>query len=371
MKYRRGAARGVHIIHLLALIMIVLAGSAMAIDFSFYFAAQNGLQTSSDAAALAATGALYRSTALDPVDKQAEAEWAAYELVDENDPGLILDDGDITFGFVDPATRQYQAEQFETPSADPDYAWSGGYNAVRVAVRRTGDSSNGALPAIMARMFGVRSMDTLAYSVAFMDQHVIAVENGGLRPIYACQAQVEQAWQDGRLENNVITIYGDRMSVDGNTHIPGCPPPGSGNWGFADLRNCGPDVPGSSDTGEWFEKGYNGKVESGRCYSTQSGNFITNRAVEDALDRLIAEKEVILIPVYDTYSGSGSNTNVGISGFVGFVITGYQSNGASKDRHIEGYFTKALCRGICRTSGDSGMAPGGAVVKLRLAGRKP
>jgi hypothetical protein len=107
-------------------------------------------------------------------------------------------------------------------------------------------------------------------------------------------------------------------------------------------------------------------VHSNRCYSTQSGNFLTNTEVRRALDTLIANETVISIPIYNQYSGGGADTQVTISGFVGFVITGYAANGSSNNRHITGYFTKTICTDECTTSSD-GSGNSGLMAKLRLA----
>jgi hypothetical protein len=345
--------------------VLVVMISALAIDFGFYYASQNQLQTSTDASALAAAAELYRSDSPDPTERQDEAALMAEDYVQKNQPNLTLDSDDITFGFIDPLTKKYEPASFETVSNDPAYALTGGMNAARIRLMQGGGGSNGPLQTIMAKTLGIDTMSTGAFSLAFLDRGIATI-NSGLRPVYACEAQVTKAIEDGIAENNVIRIYGDRMEVDGVGNLPGCPAPGSGNWGFADLRNCDPDAPSAHTTAEWFDKGYEGTVQSNECYSTQSGNFLTNGNVQNALDTLIANKTIITIPVYDAYSGGGSNTNVNISGFVGFVITGYEANTAAANRNIQGYFTKTVCGHECTTSND-GSGSGGLVVKLRLA----
>jgi Flp pilus assembly protein TadG len=361
----RKTARGAQLIHLAGLMLLIVMFSSLAIDFGYYFAAQNKLQTAADASALAAADELYRSNAIDPLERQDDASSVAEDYVTENEPSLTLDTQDAAFGYVDPATKRYDADQFLTASANPLYAMTGGINAARVTVRRTEGSSNGPLDTIMGKVLGVNNMSTGAYSVAFLDLGVSSITDGGLRPIYGCQAQLGVAMQDGIPENNVIQVYGDHMSVDGNSNIAGCPAPGSGNWGFADLRNCNPDAPGANNTATWFNEGYDGTVSTDQCYSTQSGNFITNTSVKQALDSLIANHTIIIVPLYNAYSGSGSNTQVTVSGFTGFVITGYTAQGPASGRHITGYFTKTLCRNECTTSTNGG--GGGLLAKLRLA----
>ncbi len=370
MRIQRQKARGAQVIQFLGLMLLTLMASALAIDFGWYFGAQNALQTGADAAALAATDTLYRSTALDPSDRMDEAEMTAQDALEENLPDHVLESGDVAFGYINPVTKEYDPASFSTPTNDPNYSLTGGYNAVRVAVRRSDESINGQLPTIMANMFGVNQMSTQAYSIALIDNTVDEITDGGLRPFYACQGLVNAALTDGNISNNTIRIYGDNQTVDGTAPSSNCPAPGSGNWGFADLRDCHSGSVGTSTFGDWILNGYPGTVSAGECYSTKPGNAITSAHVENALDTLIANHTIITLPLYDSWNGSGSNTSVNVSGFVGFVVTGYKSNGSASSRYIQGYFTKAVCTGGCRANGGSGTT-GGSVVKLRLAGRDP
>lgn len=177
--------------------------------------------------------------------------------------------------------------------------------------------------------------------------------------------------EDGVPENNTVRIYGDHVEVDGVQNQAGCPAMGSGNWGFADLRNCSPDAVGSSTIRDWFSKGFPGTVNVGECYSSSPGNFISSASGE--LDKLISDKTLFPLPLYDSWSGGGSNTAVNVSGFVGFRITGYKANGSQASRYIEGKFYRFACKEGCNTSGSNGAGagttPGGSVVKIRLAAK--
>jgi hypothetical protein len=135
----------------------------------------------------------------------------------------------------------------------------------------------------------------------------------------------------------------------------------------ADLRNCSPDAVGTSTINDWFATGFPGEVDTGKCYSTDPGNFIS--AISGALDTLIANKTVFPIPLYNSWSGSGSNSTVNISGFAGFNITGYKANGAQSGRYIEGHFSRYICKSGCASGNPGTSTPGGSVVKLRLASR--
>lgn len=350
-------------------VVIILVGmmiAAFGIDFAYYFAANNELQTVADSAAMAAATELYRDITVDPSTKRSDARVQAQYYVTSNQVNMLLDNSDVVFGFINPTTKVYSAASFTTPSADPDYASTGGYNAVKVLVRKVQSNSNGQLNTIMANLFGLHSVDVSAGSVALLDQTVNSITNGGVRPVYACEAQFTRTMQDGIPENNVVRIYGDHVEIDGVQNISGCPSMGSGNWGFADLTDCNSGSVGASTVATWFANGYPGVVTAGQCYSTKPGNFIASLRPE--LDTLVSNGTIFPIPLYSSWGGNGSNTNVTISGFAGFKITNYVATGAQANRYIEGRFYRYMCTTGCSTSG-SATSPGGSVVRLRLASR--
>lgn len=357
--------QGGAIVQLIGVVFVGFLVSALSIDFGFYFSAQNQLQTASDAASLAAASRLFTSTANNAESRQDESIEEAIELGGENTEFTELSEDDVTFGYIDPETKTYNVATFTTPSADPDSQGTDGYNAVLINGTAAAEN-NHALPGIIAKMAGIQTMDTYAHSVAMLD-NVLSEMTGGLRPIYACKAQFDLAMADKNPRNNVARVYGQNFYLDGNTNIAGCPPAGSGNWGFADLRNADPNAPGANDTSEWFEDGYPHTVTADTYYSTQSGNFLSNHGVQQALNTLISNQTVITIPLINNdYTGSGSNTNVRVVGFTGFVITGFRPNGQAHQRYIEGYFTKVICNDAQCKTGKGGNLKGGGVAKLRL-----
>lgn len=365
---RRKAASGSHVIYLIGLILISLMVSALAIDFGYLFTTRNQLQTDADAAALGATDELYRNIGVDVATKLREAKRAAQDLVTQNQADMTLSGQDVIFGFIDPVTKLYNPTTFSHGSTDPSYALTGGYNAVYVRVRKHEDSANQPVNTIMANMLGIRHMNTEAESIALIDQTITSITSGGVRPIYACQTQFNRTMQDGIPDNNVVRIYGDHVEVDGVQNQTGCPPMGSGNWGFADFRNCSANAVGSSTIADWFASGYPGTVNIGQCYSTNPGNFINS--IGNELDWLITNKTIFPIPLYNTWSGSGSNSRVNVSGFVGFQITSYKATGTQSSRYIEGHFKRFVCKSGCNSgSSTSGSTPGGTLVKIRLAAR--
>lgn len=367
--YLKKSHRGQGVIVGIGLLIITLCLSVLAIDTGFYWTSQNTLQSAADSASLAAADELYVNQSSVLADRYTASRnmavtfAAKYQLNNQN---IVVDpNANVTLGYVDPVTKTYNANTFSTPSSSINYIKTGGYNAVRVVASKMNGSPNGTLPTIFGPLVGIQTMQTQAVSIAMLDDTVGVVTNG-LRPIYGCQAQFSSTNQDGNPGNNVVTIYGDHTEVDGVSTQAGCPTPGSGNWSFADLRNCSPDSVGTSTINDWFATGFPGSVDVGQCYSSDPGNFIS--AISNTLDTLIAKQTTFIIPLYNSWSGTGSNSMVNISGFAGFQITAYKAKGSQSDRYIQGKFVDISCNQgnstqFCSTGTTE---TGGGVVRLRL-----
>lgn len=137
------------IMPMVALVMVVLGGvAALAIDAGSLYALDNKLQSSADAAALAAISQV-RGT-------PQEVRDAALAITATNLPaavhGSALAESDIEIGEWDPDARVF------TAGIDPP-------NAVRVIIRRTTDTGNPA-PAFFAHLMGIGSVDIVAEAIA-------------------------------------------------------------------------------------------------------------------------------------------------------------------------------------------------------------
>jgi Flp pilus assembly protein TadG len=357
-----------HLIQVVGLMLITMMVSALAIDFGFYFAEQNRLQTAADAAALAAVTELYRSMSLDASDRLKDARYAAMDYVKYNDTDLRLAADDVKFGFINPGNKTYNPAGFTSTGFYPEFVLTSGYNGVYVQVDRTKHGTNLPLKTIMANMFGISSMDTSAFAVALVDQTVHAINNGGVRPIYICEAQVKKAMEDGILDNNIVRVFEDHVEVDGIINLEGCPPPRFGNWGFADFSNGGI---ADSNPSSLFSNGYSGMVQADNLYSTRAGDIIGTIAPQ--LDTLIAQKTVFPVALYNNWTQDSGRTQVKVSGFVGFQVTGYQAENLEGQRYsnhyIEGHFSRYVCNNGCQSQMYRSPTISGSVVKLRLAAR--
>jgi hypothetical protein len=355
-------------IQMIGLILLSLMLSSIAIDVAYYFAAQNQLQSAANAGALAGVKDLFTNQATTPADRRAGAAAEAVSLVgtySNNQNNIQLSAAnDVEFGFIDPTTQIYDPANFTTPTGNANYAKSGGFNAVRVTVKKLAGSPSGTIKPIMAQMLGVTTMPVAAQAVAMLDGHISEV-NGGLRPFFGCLQQFNVANADGHPETHTVQIYGETLTVDG-VKVADCPLPPSGNWGFSDLSNSNGSI-GTPTLIDWILNGYPGTVDTGSNYSFDSspGNNVSSDGIRSALDTLIANQTVIMVPLIDSIVGTGSTAEGHVVGYAGLVIESYVATGNQAKRAIYGHFTNITCTQNCNLGGTTF---GAGSVKIRLAG---
>lgn len=340
MKYR--AANGSGLVYLIGLMLMGLCVSVISVDMAAYYSYQNRMQTAANAASLAATYQMFNTSLTDPADVQLDARLAAEEVMQENlGEGMTLTLEDVVFGYVDPDVGAFDPGTFTTPSNNTALAHTGGYNAVQVIVRRGDGSANSAIPTVLATLMGQDEMNVIAGTTSFMDiantdGPVISIENGGLIPIYVCDSLWTEANADGDPTNDEITFYGDHAEINGAPVNTNCDDFPSGNWGFADFSDCNSGAVGSQELGEQIANGYPGFVDLNSCYSSSPGNKINAGPVKSALQEHIDNGTIVKVPLYDQFGGSGSNTNVSLSGFAGFQFTDMVK--VKSDRYLVGSF---------------------------------
>ena len=240
------------------LLVIGCMVSAFAVDVGLNLMVQNSMSTAADASSLAGVLELVGSDATSAETRQNDALASAVQTGDQNVSSDVthLDENDMIFGYIDPANVVFDPGTFTTPSASQELAYTGGYNALLTKVRAEGN--NGAkIPTIMANLFGVSHTYNTAFAVALLDSNIGTITDG-LRPVYGCTEQFSSAIADGNLSNNVVRMYSDRFLIDGAVINAGCPPPGAGNWGFADFRDDAPGAPGNDTLADWWLNGYSG-----------------------------------------------------------------------------------------------------------------
>lgn len=128
---------------------------------------------------------------------------------------------------------------------------------------------------------------------------------------------------------------------------------GSGSFGFINLNQSDTSGVGTSTLGDWIRRGFDGLLEgsseSPEIYLTNTGNPFSSTHVGASLqDRIGTE---LLFPIYRKITGTGSNAQYEIVGFVGFFLTGTDLQG-NKEK-LFGYFTQVIWDGVESESGTS------------------
>jgi Mg-chelatase subunit ChlD len=145
---------------------VIMGFAALTIDVGMLYTARSELQSAADSAALAAAARL-GGTSGQP-DEQARA--AAREYVQKHKvfgtPVDLNPASDVELGR---ATYSSGSQKFQFQSAAYNH------DAVRVTVRRTSGSANGALPLLFAGIYGMSEADLVARAAAVLIPRDIAV----------------------------------------------------------------------------------------------------------------------------------------------------------------------------------------------------
>lgn len=227
-------------------VLVVLCGfAAMTLDVGYMYNVRADLQRTADAAALAAASRLAEHDAADPV---ARAREAAVEYVKRNPSfgmELTLDNDDVTFGLAN-----YDADSnsfdFEETEVLPD--------AVRVRVRRTAGSANGAVSLWFARIFGIHSTNITAQATAVMTPRDIALavdlsgsinDDSELKNYKVTDINLFDVWNALPGGSDDVSECDNITCGDGETCVGGaCVPRGPGaqsgpTWGLFDRLGFG------------------------------------------------------------------------------------------------------------------------------------
>jgi hypothetical protein len=133
----------------------------------------------------------------------------------------------------------------------------------------------------------------------------------------------------------------------------------AGAFGLINLDQSDPN-PGANTLADWLLNGYPGYLPLGNYESATGANF-NNSQFTSALDQQIGHE--LMFPVYRLIRGPGGNAIYDIIGWVGFVITSYNTSGS--DGTINGHFSRYVADGIPSEHGG-GSAEGLGVHKIEL-----
>ena len=339
---RRGA-----VLVLAAVMMVAMfALLALAVDLGYVTLVRTELQSSADAAALAATWELYDSRALLPESTPYAAQsdvfnaaqyYASRNTVAQAAPELAFTD--FEYGRLDPASSM----NFIFNKDDPSY-----FNAVRVRVRRTADI-NGEVPLFFARVVGVDSNSGEAEAIAMFRDNFSGftmppLDKGNLKVLpFALDINTWQAvlagitpdlwswdadnkqiypWPDGVPEANLFPqgtgSPGNRGTVD----------VGASNNSTADIRRQILEGVTQADLDH-----VGGKVELGPDGTLElNGDTGISAGMKDALASIKGKPRVI--PLFATVVGPGNNATYTIVGFAGVRIMDVNLTGQMSSKRV-------------------------------------
>jgi hypothetical protein len=112
---------------------------------------------------------------------------------------------------------------------------------------------------------------------------------------------------------------------------------------------------GASTVGDWIQHGFSAYLPLGDYFSDPGAKW-NDGPIQDALD--LRKNTELLFPVYDTLTGSGSNAEYHVIGWVGFHLesdaSGGSVSGGGVSGSITGYFTQVIWDGIQSSSSVPG-----------------
>jgi Flp pilus assembly protein TadG len=132
-----------------------------------------------------------------------------------------------------------------------------------------------------------------------------------------------------------------------------------GAFDLVNLSNDPTGTIGASTLADWVLHGFDAYLSLGDYFSDTGAKW-NNSQIQDALQQRYGTE--ILLPVYDTIQGQGSNATYHIIAWVGFHITGVTANGSAGT--LTGWFTQVIWQGIQATSGGGPPELGARTVSL-------
>jgi Putative Flp pilus-assembly TadE/G-like len=264
-KTRLRNERGQAIVFIVIGLLAMLGMAAAVLDVGSWYRADRQLQTTVDAAALAAAQALPSDT--------ASAQALAQQYADKNGGGM-------------------DTVSFTTTVVAND------------TVTVTGSKP---APGFFSQVFGIDSVTVGATATARVGALATA---RGASPIAIHSGEAA-------LQCDPAPCSEDPTVLDLGKVGPG---------GFQLLNIDGSTGGTSTQTlADWIQYGYEGEMT--QDFYSDPGNKLNSDPVKDALDAVIGQE--LLFPVYDIVDGSGSGLEYNVIGWAGFVITGYEVQGGT------------------------------------------
>ncbi len=289
--------RGQAAVMTVAFLVVLLGAAALAIDVGSWYHAKRELQAAADAAALAGAQALPES----PADAQALALGYAQKN------GVALGASGITF----------------SSDVAPN-------DTITVHL-------SGSAPGFFSKLFGIGSVGVGVTAAARSDNVSQALD----------VAPIAVNWKHPDLQCSPLPCP-DPTELDlADLHKAGSGT-AAGSFSLIDLNPADNGTVGAGTLGGWITSGFDKYMPLGDYYVVPSAMFNSSWVV-NALNVSIGQ--VLLFPVYDRLTGSGSNAQFHIIAWVGFHVTGFDASG--NPGKVYGWFTRRISEGIQVGQGDN------------------
>lgn len=334
------------VIVLAAVLMVAMfALLALAVDLGYVTLVRTQLQSSADAAALAATWELYDSRALlggSPDSGQADAMEAARtfarsNLVGKVEPELLA--GDISFGRLDITAGASSAFNTDDPT---------NYNAARVRVRRTADI-NGEVPSFFARIISVESNPGEAEATAMFLDNFYGLQmpppgKGNLNVIpFALDINTWNELLAGNTDDDWTWNEETEQISPGPDGVPEVNlfPQDTGSPGNRGTVDIGASNNSTADTARQIVDGITqadldhigGKLELGPDGTLQlNGDTGISAGMKKELASIKGEPRTILL--FDSVTGNGNNATYNIVGFAGIRVLDVKLTGRMSNKRV-------------------------------------
>ncbi len=282
----------------------LLGAVAMVLDVGSWFREQRDTQADADAAALASAQAL-------PGDL-GKASALASQYLDKNVAGA----GRVI--------------TFSTANVPND--------TVTVKVDRDA-------PGTFSKLFGIDSVNVHATAKA---------RAGGVQAakwVAPIVVNIKHQELNCGVENGKpVPCFGKSTQIDLNDlHKPGSGT-AAGSFALINLEANNTGSIGASTIGDWIAEGYDQYMELGNYNSAPSALWNDSHVKGAMADRLSGDP-VLLFPIYDRITGSGSGAEYHVVGWVAFHVTSYDANGSSGK--VNGSFVQVIWEGIQSQTGNN------------------
>ena len=346
--HKPGHRTGSIIVMSAVLMVFLFAMLAFAVDVGYMMLVRTQLQSSADAAALAATDDLYNSRFAKPEPLISSAlnqarTTARFFAASNGVAGLAcnLADSDITIGRLDLASGPTASLTFTNPAR---------FNAVQVRVRRT-DDQNGEVPLFFARMMGINAMESRAVAMAAYADNFVGFATpptDGSGNLQLLPFALDKGTWDALMAGNTADTWS--WNADAKTVSAGSDgvreanlyPQGTGSPGNRGTVDVGNPNNSTKDLSRQITDGISaqdfsylpdGKLEFGvNGTISLNGDTGMSAGFKDELASIVGQTRII--PIFNAVSGNGNNAQYTIVQLAGVRVMAVSMTGDPSERYV-------------------------------------